>query len=80
MTRYYVGVRAGGEPTCGDETQAVKLVTRDEAARLLNKQRDKDVLKALDDVTTPSPEAVSRVQREGARMRAVDDRKDACGS
>lgn len=66
MTRYYVGVRAGGEPTCGDETQAVKLVSRDEAATLLNKQRDKDVLRALEDVATPSPEDVSRIQQEEA--------------
>ncbi len=26
MTRYYAGVRTGGEPTCGPETQSVKLV------------------------------------------------------
>ncbi len=35
MTRYYVGVRTGGEPTCGAETQAVKLVTRASALTLL---------------------------------------------
>src|SRR4051812_15512168 len=27
VTRYYLGVPAGGEPTCGNETQAVKLVS-----------------------------------------------------
>ena len=33
MTRFYVGVRTGGEPTCGAETQAVKLVTVGDAER-----------------------------------------------
>lgn len=47
VTRYYLGVRSGGEPTCGDETRDVKLVTAEEAENLLNRRRDKDVLKAL---------------------------------
>lgn len=47
VTRYYLGERTGGEPTCGSETQAVKLVALEESEPLLNKQRDKDILKAL---------------------------------
>jgi ADP-ribose pyrophosphatase YjhB (NUDIX family) len=53
MTRYYVGIRTGGEPTGGSETQAVKLVTIDDAEPLLNKSKDKDVLKAVAAVALP---------------------------
>lgn len=79
MTRYYIGVRTGGKATCGAETQAVKLVTREQAKTLLNRQRDKDVLKALDAATTPSPEEVSKIQRASTAMRSIDGVEDACG-
>ncbi|HEX9997007.1 MAG TPA: NUDIX hydrolase [Abditibacterium sp.] len=55
-TRYYIGVRTGGDPKDAEsgltqpgasETHAVKLVTPDEAAKMLNKPRDKKVLDAL---------------------------------
>ena len=46
-SRYYLGVRTGGEATPSDETEAIKTVTPEEAAQMLNKQRDQDVLKAL---------------------------------
>jgi len=54
VTRYYLGVRTGGEATPSDETVAVKTVTPDEAAKMLNKQRDQDVLKAV--LEKPIPE------------------------
>jgi 8-oxo-dGTP pyrophosphatase MutT (NUDIX family) len=57
-TRYYLAVRTGGEPHApdptpfqpgGSETAAVKLVTPDQARELLNRDRDRSVLKdALD--------------------------------
>lgn len=54
VTRYYLGVRTGGEATPSDETVAVKTVTPDEAKQMLNKQRDQDVLKAV--LEKPIPE------------------------
>ncbi len=48
VTRYYIGVRKGGAPwKYGHETQSVKLVTFDEAGKLLNKDIDKNVLEDL---------------------------------
>ncbi len=49
MSRYYVGKRTGGDPNNFDsnETDSVHLVTPEEAYKLLNVQRDKDILKAL---------------------------------
>jgi 8-oxo-dGTP pyrophosphatase MutT (NUDIX family) len=55
-TRYYIARRTGGHPDDAvsgktqpgaSETASVKLVTPDEAAKLLNKPRDKKVLEAL---------------------------------
>lgn len=46
-SRYYLGVRTGGEATPSKETEGIKTVTPDEAAQMLNRQRDQDVLKAL---------------------------------
>lgn len=47
-TRYYIGRRVGGSPwAMGWESQAVKLVTPERAAALLNVKRDKDTLAAL---------------------------------
>jgi ADP-ribose pyrophosphatase YjhB (NUDIX family) len=47
LSRYYVADRTGGEPTTGPETEAVKLVTLDEAEPMLNKARDKQILTDL---------------------------------
>lgn len=47
VSRYYTGVLTGGEPTPGDETEAVKTVPPAEAAELLNKPRDKTILADL---------------------------------
>lgn len=44
ITSYYLATRNGGAPTNGAETQGVKLVTAEEAAKLLNVQRDKALL------------------------------------
>jgi ADP-ribose pyrophosphatase YjhB (NUDIX family)/2'-5' RNA ligase len=44
MTRYYLGVQTGGQPTVSDETEAVKTVTMKQAMEMLNKQRDRDIL------------------------------------
>ena len=55
-TRYYIGVRSGGDPKDAEsgltqpgavETEKVKLVTPEDAAKLLNKKRDQEVLNAL---------------------------------
>lgn len=62
MTRYYIGKRVGGNPlSMGWESQAVKLVTPEEAAKLLNVKRDKETLaKLVDYIETegipPTPE------------------------
>jgi ADP-ribose pyrophosphatase YjhB (NUDIX family) len=53
-SRFYVGVRTGGEATPSDETQAIKTVTPDEAAKMLNKQRDQEILKAVLDQPIPT--------------------------
>jgi ADP-ribose pyrophosphatase YjhB (NUDIX family) len=54
VSRYYVAVRTGGEPHAddptpyvsgGSETAAVKRVTPAEAAKMLNRERDKAILK-----------------------------------
>jgi len=55
-SRFYLGVRTGGEPTPSDETQAIKTVTPDEAAKMLNKKRDQEVLKALLEQPIPTGE------------------------
>jgi SPP1 gp7 family putative phage head morphogenesis protein len=49
VTRYYVARRKSGQPwTRGDtESSSVKLAPVADAAKLLNKQRDKDILDAL---------------------------------
>lgn len=44
VSRYYTGVLTGGEPTTGPETEAVKTVAPAEAEKLLNKDRDKQIL------------------------------------
>jgi ADP-ribose pyrophosphatase YjhB (NUDIX family) len=54
-TRYYIGVRSGGDPKDAEkgltqksqETEKVKLVSFDEAGKLLNSPRDQKVLAAL---------------------------------
>jgi 8-oxo-dGTP pyrophosphatase MutT (NUDIX family) len=44
-TRFYVGEVSGGDPAAhGPETEEVRLVTREEAQKLLNKERDRRVL------------------------------------
>lgn len=44
ITRFYVGVRTGGQETLSAETSAVETVSPLAALGMLNKQRDKDVL------------------------------------
>lgn len=56
MTRYYLGVRTGGEPTPSDETEAIKTVKVKQAAEMLNKQRDRDVLAAVMKMKVPKGE------------------------
>lgn len=54
-TRYYLGRRTGGTPAdMGWETQGMHLATLGDAAKLLNKEADQGVLRAL---TTPSKAA-----------------------
>lgn len=53
VTRYYVGVRTGGEPTPSDETQAIKTVTVKDATEMLNRDRDKAVLQAVQKLGVP---------------------------
>lgn len=44
VTRLYMGIRTGGKPQKGPETEAVKLVAPEDAAQMLNKERDKRIL------------------------------------
>lgn len=43
-TRMYLAERTGGTPVTSDETEAVKLGTPDQVRKLLNRDRDKDIL------------------------------------
>lgn len=56
VSRYYTGVLTGGEPTAGPETEAVKTVSPEEAATLLNKERDKQILADVLEHPAPSSE------------------------
>lgn len=57
-TRYYIGKRVGGAPWAAHwESDAVKLVPPDEAAKLLNTERDKKILAALKDYQNAPPPA-----------------------
>ncbi len=48
VTRFYVGEVTGGDPGAhGEETEEVRLVTREEARGLLNMPRDRRVLEDL---------------------------------
>lgn len=47
VSRYYTGVMTGGTPTTGPETESVKTVSPEEAAKLLNTQRDQEILADL---------------------------------
>jgi 8-oxo-dGTP pyrophosphatase MutT (NUDIX family) len=48
-TRYYIAKRMGGNPTnFGPEVQSVKLVTIEEAKKLLNQPRDQKILSDLE--------------------------------
>lgn len=71
VSRFYHGVRTGGSPVGhkGDETLAVKLVTPDDAGKILNTKRDQKILHALADkgiVERPAtkPEFVPRPEPE----------------
>ena len=44
VTRFYLAERVGGSPVARGETSAVVLATWDEAANLLHRKRDLDVL------------------------------------
>ena len=47
-TRFYLGERTGGDTNAhGSETKEVRLVTHEEARKLLNKERDLRVLEDL---------------------------------
>lgn len=47
-TRFYLGEGTGGDATAyGTETEEVRLVTHEEARKLLNKERDQRVLEDL---------------------------------
>jgi 8-oxo-dGTP pyrophosphatase MutT (NUDIX family) len=57
--RFYMGEREGGHPhDYGSEAEAVHLATTDDAFKLLNKQRDKDILAAAVAMRTPTTAAV----------------------
>ena len=73
VSRYYLAVRTGGEPTLGAESQAVKLATVEEAAKLLNKPRDKDILAAFEAMKSPSKKAV----KAAGKVDPFPDMKDS---
>jgi len=54
VTRYYLGVRVGGEATPSDESEGIKTVTPEEAAQMLNTHRDQEVLKAVEQMPIPT--------------------------
>lgn len=57
-TRYYIATRTGGAPWLSDaEAATVKLAPRDVARKLLNVQRDKDILDALEAKLAPKQRA-----------------------
>ena len=76
VTRYYEGVRTGGKATPSDETEAIKTVLPDEAAQMLNKQRDQDVLAKLLERPVPTgtfeDQFPPKVQGSGLAVKAVD--------
>lgn len=56
VTRYYLGVLIGGEAASGDETAHVKTVGPLQALALLNRQRDKDVLRRVLEIAASEAE------------------------
>lgn len=46
MSRMYLGVRTGGKPMGSKETEKPKLVTPEDAMKLLNRSRDRNILQA----------------------------------
>jgi 8-oxo-dGTP pyrophosphatase MutT (NUDIX family) len=56
VTRFYVGEVTGGDPNAhGEETEEVRLVSREEARALLNVRRDRRVLDDLYRRRPPAP-------------------------
>jgi 8-oxo-dGTP pyrophosphatase MutT (NUDIX family)/2'-5' RNA ligase len=54
VSRYYVGALTGGKITPSAETAAIETVKPEEAAKLLNRQRDQEILGDL--LQTPIPQ------------------------
>lgn len=72
VSRYYIAKRTGGAPWRSDwETATVKLAPQDKAAGLLNVQRDKDILAALQAKLAPkakkprAPKATTKAAKAG---------------
>jgi len=74
LTRFYVGVRTGGEEKPSAETWAVKTVSPFTAMELLNVQRDKDVLVRLIELAAGVVEWPWTLDSRRVRCRLVDGR------
>ena len=74
VTRFYVGVRTGGEEKPSAETWAVKTVGPFTVMELLNVQRDKDVLVRLIELAAGVVEWPWTLDSRPARCRLVDGR------
>jgi 8-oxo-dGTP pyrophosphatase MutT (NUDIX family) len=74
VTRFYVGVRSGGEVKLSAETQAIKTVSPFTAMDLLNVQRDKDVLVRLVEVAAGIVEWPWTIDGQVMQCRLIDAR------
>jgi hypothetical protein len=74
VTRFYVGVRTGGEERPSAETWAVKTVSPIAAFGMLNVQRDKDVLVGLVELAAGAAEWRWTIGGQQMTCRWVDRR------
>jgi 8-oxo-dGTP pyrophosphatase MutT (NUDIX family) len=74
VTRFYVGVRTGGQVTLSAETSAVMTVSPLSALEMLNKQRDKDVLVRLVELAAETVDWPWTIGRAPVSCRLHDGR------
>jgi 8-oxo-dGTP pyrophosphatase MutT (NUDIX family) len=80
VTRFYVGVRTGGEETPDRETWAIKTVSPFAAMELLNVRRDKKVLVRLIELAASTVEWPWTLAGESMRCRLMDGRLECTPS
>lgn len=74
VTRFYVGVRTGGEEKPSAETWALKTVSPLAALGMLNVQRDKDVLVRLVELAAGTVDWEWTIGGQRSACRLVDGR------